>query len=145
LNKAAIYARINTRDKSQDNENQLRELCAFAERSGYSVYKEYTDQESGGKADRAQFQQLFADAHQRRFDVVLFWALDRFSREGVIETLNYLQRLSLASVQFKSYTEQYLDSTGMFKEPSSASWPPLLSRSECVWGADQSWSGQGGG
>jgi DNA invertase Pin-like site-specific DNA recombinase len=78
----------------------LRELRAFAERSGYSVYKKYTDQESGGKADRAQFQQLFADAHQRRFDVVLFWALDRFSREGVIETLNYLQRFSLAGVQF---------------------------------------------
>jgi len=114
--KAAIYARVSTRDKGQDNENQLRELRAFADRSGYTVYKEYMDQESGGKADRAQFQQLFADAHQRRFDVVLFWALDRFSREGVIETLNYLQRLSLAGVQFKSYTEQYLDSTGMFKD-----------------------------
>jgi DNA invertase Pin-like site-specific DNA recombinase len=114
--KVAIYARVSTRDKGQDNENQLRELRAFAERSGYTVCKEYTDQESGGKADRAQFQQLFVDAHQRRFDVVLFWALDRFSREGATETLNHLQRLSLARVQFKSYTEQCLDSTGMFRD-----------------------------
>ncbi|GAB3232976.1 recombinase family protein [Hymenobacter seoulensis] len=114
--KAAIYARVSTRDKGQDNENQLRELRAFAERLGYTVYKEYTDQESGGKADRPQFKQLFQDAHQRRFDVVLFWALDRFSREGVTETLNHLQKLSLAGVQFKSYTEQYLDSTGMFRD-----------------------------
>lgn len=112
----AIYARVSTRDKGQDNENQLRELRAFAERLGYAVYKEYTDQESGGKAERAQFQQLFLDAHQRRFDVVLFWALDRFSREGVTETLNHLQKLSSAGVQFKSFTEQYLDSTGHFKE-----------------------------
>ncbi|SHL25660.1 recombinase family protein [Hymenobacter psychrotolerans] len=114
--KAAIYARVSTRDKGQDNENQLRELRAFAERLGYSIYKEYLDTESGGKAERPQFKQLFTDAHQRRFDVVLFWALDRFSREGVIETLNHLQRLSHSGVQFKSYTEQYLDSTGMFKD-----------------------------
>ncbi|MBC6698096.1 recombinase family protein [Hymenobacter puniceus] len=113
---AAIYARVSTRDKGQDTENQLRELRTFAERLGYSIYKEYTDHESGGKANRVQFQQLFQDAHQRRFDVVIFWALDRFSREGVTETLNYLQKLSVAGVQFKSFTEQYLDSTGVFKD-----------------------------
>jgi len=112
--KAAIYARVSTRDKGQDTENQLRELQGFAERLGYSVYKEYTDQESGAKADRQQFKKMFQDAHQRRFDVVLFWALDRFSREGVAETLGYLQNLSVSGVQFKSFTEQYLDSTGMF-------------------------------
>lgn len=113
---AAIYARVSTRDKGQDNENQLRELRAFAERLGYSVYKEYTDQDSGSKADRPQFKQMFLDAHQRRFDVILFWALDRFSREGVAETLSYLQTLSVSGVQFKSFTEQYLDSTGIFKD-----------------------------
>jgi DNA invertase Pin-like site-specific DNA recombinase len=114
--KAAIYARVSTRDKGQDNENQLRELRAFAERLGYSVYKEYTDQDSGSKAERPLFKQMFLDAHQRRFDVVLFWALDRFSREGVAETLSYLQNLAVSGVQFKSFTEQYLDSTGIFKD-----------------------------
>lgn len=116
MTKAAIYARVSTRDKGQTNDNQLLELHAFAERLGYIIYKEYCDQESGGTADRPQFQQLFADAYQRRFDVVLFWSLDRFSREGVGETLNYLQRLNVAGVQFKSFTEQYLDSTGVFKD-----------------------------
>ena len=48
--------------------------------------------------------------------MVLFWGLDRFSREWVTETLNHLQRLNAAEVQFKSFTEQYLDSTGMFKD-----------------------------
>lgn len=113
---AAIYARVSTRDKGQDTENQLQELRRFAERLGYSIYQEYTDHESGGKAERPQFQRLFQDAHQRRFDVVIFWALDRFSREGVTETLTYLQKLSVAGVQFKSFTEQYLDSTGLFKD-----------------------------
>ncbi|RZJ95198.1 MAG: recombinase family protein [Hymenobacter sp.] len=112
----ALYARVSTKDKGQTNENQLRELRAFAARLGYTVYQEYCDQESGGSSERPQFQQLFLDAHQRHFDVVLFWSLDRFSREGVTETLNHLQRLTAAGVQFKSFTEQYLDSTGMFRE-----------------------------
>ena len=116
MTKAAIYARVSTRDKGQTNDNQLLELRAFAERLGYTIYKEYCDQESGGTAERPEFQQLFADAHQRRFDVVLFWSLDRFSREGVGETLNHLQRLNVAGVSFKSFTEQYLDSTGLFKD-----------------------------
>ena len=80
------------------------------------MYKEYCDQENGGSVERPQFQQLFKDAHQRRFDVVLFWSLDRFSREGVTETLNHLQRLTATGVQFKSFTEQYLDSTGVFRD-----------------------------
>lgn len=112
----AIYARVSTRDKGQTNDNQLLELRAFAERLGHSTYREYRDQKSGGTAERPQFQQLLLDAHQRRFDVVLFWSLDRFSREGVTETLNHLQRLNAAGVQFKSFTEQYLDSTGVFKD-----------------------------
>ena len=37
---AAIYARVSTKDKGQTNENQLRELRAFAERLGFTLYKE---------------------------------------------------------------------------------------------------------
>lgn len=32
------------------------------------------------------------------------------------ETLNHLQRLTAAGVQFKSFTEQYLDSIGLFRD-----------------------------
>jgi hypothetical protein len=48
---------------------------------GYIVYKEYVEQESGGTGKRSEFQALYADAHQRRFDLVLFWIFDRFNRE----------------------------------------------------------------
>jgi DNA invertase Pin-like site-specific DNA recombinase len=47
---------------------------------------------------------------------VLFWSLDRFSREGVFETLQYLQRLTGYGVGYRSSTEQYLDSCGMFRD-----------------------------
>jgi DNA invertase Pin-like site-specific DNA recombinase len=39
---------------------------------------------------------------------VLFWALDRFTREGMIPTIQYLQRLAGYGVSFHSYTEAHL-------------------------------------
>ena len=48
--------------------------------------------------------------------MVLFWALDRFSREGVLRTLTYLNDLESSGVEFKSYAERYIDSSGLFKE-----------------------------
>src|SRR5438270_10658395 len=59
---------------------------------------------------------MFEDASKRKFDLVLFWSLDRFTREGVLETLNHLQRLSASGVGWRSYQETYLDSCGMFKD-----------------------------
>lgn len=114
--KVAIYARVSTKDKGQSVDNQLPDLRAYAVAHGYTVYKEYTEEESGGTANREQFKQLFADAHKRRFDLVLFWSLDRFSREGALPTLQHLNLLESYGVGYKSYTEQYLDSTGIFKE-----------------------------
>src|SRR5262245_56344429 len=55
-------------------------------------------------------------ASRREFDLVLFWSLDRFSREGVLETLQYLRTLTSYGVGWKSFTEQYLDSCGIFRD-----------------------------
>jgi len=56
------------------------------------------------------------DAAQRKFDVLLFWALDRFTREGAFETHAYLKRLDDVGVRFRSLTEPYLDWCGMFRD-----------------------------
>ena len=114
--KVAIYARVSTKDKGQSTDNQLSDLRRYAQAHGYTIYKEYAEEESGGTANRTEFKRLFTDAHQRRFDLVLFWSLDRFSREGASATLLHLNTLESYGVGFKSYTEQYLDSTGIFKE-----------------------------
>jgi len=112
--KIAIYARVST-DK-QDTENQLAQLREFAGKHGWQITREYCDYESGSKGDRGEFQQMFADASRRKFDLVLFWALDRLSREGVLETLQHLNRLTSYGVGFRSYTEQFFDSCGVFKD-----------------------------
>jgi DNA invertase Pin-like site-specific DNA recombinase len=111
--RVAIYARVSTKDKGQDPENQLHQLREFAERHG-TIYHVFTDQESGGKAGRTAFQLLLLEAYQHKFDLVVFWRLDRFSREGALATLRYLKELKDHGVNYKSFTEPYLDSLGPF-------------------------------
>jgi len=113
--KVAIYTRVSGKSNRQDAANQSLQLIEYCQRQGWE-YVEYTDRMSGTKADRTAFQMLFEDARLKKLDLVLFWALDRFSREGVTETLNYLKVLDSYGVAWKSFTESYLDSTGMFKE-----------------------------
>ena len=82
--RVALYGRVSTRDKGQDTENQLAQLRQYAASMGWQTVAEFVDHESGGKSDREQFQFMFQAASQRKFDVLLFWSLDRLSREGVL-------------------------------------------------------------
>ena len=115
--RAVLYARVSTRDGRQDTENQLTQLRTFCTSQGWSVSNEYVDHASGKNSDgRPEFQRLFEDAAQRKYDIVVFWALDRFSREGVLATLQYLERLSGYGIAYRSFSEGYLDSCGIFKD-----------------------------
>jgi DNA invertase Pin-like site-specific DNA recombinase len=114
--RCGIYSRVST--SKQDAENQLRQLHEFAGTLDWKMAADtvYVDQITGKHSDRAEFQRMFMDASKRRFDVLLFWSLDRLSREGALETLQHLNRLTGYGVQWRSLTEQYLDSTGVFKD-----------------------------
>ena len=112
--RVALYSRVST-DK-QECENQVAQLRDFAIKQGWTITHEYSDTASGGKADRDGLKQMFNDASQRKFDLVLFWALDRLSREGVLETLRYLERLTSYGVGYRSFTEQFFDSCGVFRD-----------------------------
>jgi DNA invertase Pin-like site-specific DNA recombinase len=113
--RVAIYTRVST-DK-QDAENQLPQLREFAAKQGWQIVREYVDQgESGTRSDRAALLQMFEDASRKRFDLLLFWALDRLSREGTFKTLQHLNRLDSYGVGYRSFIEPYFDSCGIFKE-----------------------------
>jgi DNA invertase Pin-like site-specific DNA recombinase len=114
--KVALYARVSTKDGRQDTANQLVALRDYCAKQGWEIAGEYVDHESGGTAKRPRFQQMFTDARARKFDLVLFWSLDRLSREGVRETLNHLEKLTSYGVAWRSHTEEYLDSCGIFKD-----------------------------
>jgi DNA invertase Pin-like site-specific DNA recombinase len=112
----ALYARISTTNKGQDSSNQIQVLKEYCQKMNYVVYNEYIDELSGGTSERPAFKNMFADASKRKFDLVIFWSLDRFSREGTRATIHYMERLESYGVNFKSYTEQYIDSCGIFKD-----------------------------
>ena len=116
IHRVTLYARVSTRDKGQDVRNQLTQLREFCAQQKWAIVHEYVDQASGKTGDRPQFKALMDAASRREFDLVLFWSLDRFSREGVLATLQYLQRLTSYGVGWRSFTEQYLDSCGVFRD-----------------------------
>ena len=113
--KIGIYARVST-DK-QENANQLLQLRDFAAKQGWQIVIEYVDIVTGsGKKSRAQFDAMMLAASQRKFDLLLFWKLDRLSREGVRKTLQYLTLLDSYGVAWRSFMEPYLDSCGPMKD-----------------------------
>jgi DNA invertase Pin-like site-specific DNA recombinase len=115
--RVALYARVSTDDKGQDPENQLPRLREFAAARGWRIEREYVDQESAalGKAHRRPaFREMLREAWEGGFDVLLFWSLDRFTREGALPTLELLNRLSGSGVKWQSFTEQYLSTLGVW-------------------------------
>ena len=88
----------------------------YCARQKWTITGEYVDHETGGTSKRPHFQRMFADARAGKFDLLLFWSLDRLSREGVAATLGHLERLTSYGVGWRSHTEEYLDSTGLFKD-----------------------------
>lgn len=104
-----------TEYQGQDPENQLIELRRYAAAQGWEVV-EYVDRATGKNADREALQEMFQAASRREFGVLLVWALDRLSREGILETLQHLKRLKNYGVQFESFTEPHFRTTGPLGE-----------------------------
>ena len=111
MKKVAIYVRVSTRDKGQDTENQVGQLKRFCAQRKFEIVEIYSDNESGknGRRERKAFDQMFRDAGLGKFDVLIFWSLDRFTREGTLKTLMYLEKLDEYNVRFMSYTQEYLN------------------------------------
>jgi DNA invertase Pin-like site-specific DNA recombinase len=109
--RTAIYCRVSKDDKSQDPTNQREPLLKMANTFNLEVVEEYVDYASGGNSNRPQFKQMLQDAKARKFDKVLVWSLDRFSREGISNTLHYLEELKKSGVALKSLQESWLDTS----------------------------------
>ena len=116
MKRCLIYARVSTQD--QETDNQIGQLRRYAETQQWEVLQPITDNVSGSKGtiDRKGLEHVFVMAHKRQFDVLLFWSLDRLSREGSRKTIEYLSRLEGFGIDWHSYTEPYLSSMGVFSD-----------------------------
>jgi len=96
--RVAIYTRVSTDD--QTTENQRRELLAVAERHGWTVVAEFTDQGvSGakGRDKRPAFDRLLKAATRREFDVIAAWSVDRLGR-SLQHLVDFLSEIHAAGV-----------------------------------------------
>jgi len=114
--KVALYARVSKDEASstgalQDPENQLQPMREFCKAMNWEIKKEFIDRASGGTANRPEFQNMLAEVRQRHFDLILVWALDRFSREGMRNTLSYIKQLKEYKTGLRSMQESWLDTS----------------------------------
>lgn len=106
---AVSYARVSS-EMQRDNFSVAAQHKAnreFAKRKGWQIIQEYTDVGSGTDMDnRPAFQLMIEDAQAGRFQHIICYKLDRFSR-SVLDTLEMLQELEQIGVTFSSSTEQF--------------------------------------
>jgi len=103
--KAAVYVRTSTISHGQSTDMQLRELQLLAERKGYEIVKQYSDEgQSGTKDSRPALNQMLADARKGKFRVLLVWRLDRLGR-SLAHLLRLLEDFRAHGVELVSYSE----------------------------------------
>ena len=107
--KAALYLRIST--NKQELGNQLEPLKKFAKGRGLKIVQVYRDMATGKNGNRLALNRMLKDAHRHTFDVIIVWALDRLSREGMSRTVQLIEMLERMGIGVISYSEPYLDTT----------------------------------
>jgi site-specific DNA recombinase len=116
--KIAIYIRVSTEDQAKEGyslEVQQECLESFAKREGYEIFKVYCDDGISGYSDRRPaLQELLKDAKQKKFELVLVYKIDRFSR-NLKDLLTLVDELSSSGVAFKSATEPFDTTTSAGK------------------------------
>lgn len=101
-----IYARYSSDNQREESiEGQIRENTAFAEKNGIRIIEHYIDRAYSAKTDnRPEFQRMIKDSAKRKFDVVIVWKLDRFSRSRH-DSIKYKSLLKMNNVKVISATE----------------------------------------
>ena len=93
MKRVAIYLRVST-DK-QTTDNQLRDLEAVAERSGWNVVGIFEDagiSGAKGRGERPELDSMMKAVNARKFDLVAAWSVDRLGR-SLTDLLSILQNL----------------------------------------------------
>lgn len=119
--RAAIYTRVSTDEQATEGYSlQVQEeyLRDFAKRQGWDIYltdgKIYTDDMSGYSLERPSLKKLLTDAKLKKFDIVLIYKIDRFSRK-LKDLLNLVDELDNYDVALRSATEPYDTTTSAGK------------------------------
>jgi len=115
MKRAAIYARVSTKNNGQNPETQLIALREYLQNRGWSLTAEYVDHGiSGSKDSRPQLDRLMKDTRARKLDVVIVARFDRFAR-STRHLILALEEFQSLGVDFISLNESIDTSTAMGK------------------------------
>ncbi len=90
--KVLIYARCSTSESRQNVEVQLKELRRYCDAYGWE-YDEIYEYGSGFKGDQPKLEGILEDIRLKRYQVLLVYSLDRFSRQHPKKTNAILDQI----------------------------------------------------
>ena len=109
---AAIYARTSSPNQkfNYSIREQVDRCWKYCDERGWVAKYVFVDEgESGGTTDRPKFQLMLEKAKVGKFNVIVFWKLDRFCR-SLVDLVNVERMLREHEIGLCSVTE-YLDTT----------------------------------
>jgi len=116
--RVAIYSRVSTEEQAKEGisvDAQIDKCKSYCDARGWTVHKIYVDPGfSAGTLDRPAMNELLQDADDQRFDIILVYKIDRFSRR-LKDLIMVLEELKLKNINFTSVTEQ-IDTTSAMGE-----------------------------
>lgn len=116
--KVGIYVRVSTEEQAKEGisiDAQIERCKAFCKAKGWSIYQIYTDAgASAGSLKRPALKTLLEDARAKKFNLLLVYKTDRFSR-NLKDLLFTLEDLKKYGVHFTSVTEP-IDTTSAMGE-----------------------------
>ena len=114
--KTAIYVRVSTEEQAKEGISlsaQIDRCQSYCKARGWKVANVYTDAGySAGSMKRPGVQQLFQDLNQNKFENILVYKFDRFSR-NVRDLITFLDNLKEKEINFTSVTENIDTTTAM--------------------------------
>ncbi|MTI80068.1 MAG: hypothetical protein FH758_04145 [Firmicutes bacterium] len=112
--KAALYIRVSTEEQVENHSipSQKERIEAFCKSQDWEIYDYFIDDGFSGKnLDRPAMQKLLSEAGEKKFDIVLIYRLDRFSRRA-LDVLRVVEEVFEPNQIFlKSATEPFDTST----------------------------------
>ncbi|MBU2615498.1 MAG: recombinase family protein, partial [Nanoarchaeota archaeon] len=114
----AIYVRVSTEEQAKEGlsvDAQIDKCNSFCQARDWNVYKVYRDAGfSAGSLNRPALELMMRDAQEKRFDIILVYKIDRFSRK-LRDLIMVLEDLKEKKINFTSVTEQ-IDTTSAMGE-----------------------------
>jgi site-specific DNA recombinase len=116
--RVAIYSRVSTEEQAKEGlsvDAQIEKCKSFCNARDWEIFKVYKDAGfSAGTLDRPAMELLLRDADEQKFDIILVYKIDRFSRK-LRDLIMVLETLKDKGINFTSVTEQ-IDTTSAMGE-----------------------------